>query len=508
MTHHFPLLPTPPQSDSSQDDAAQSHHTATMASDTGHTPQTGATDATTDTKIDLAVVPTSPSAEANGEWPSRGHARSSLFVFVPTTSRPEPITILGLDCTVPLLADALTPPLRHLLNEADVICAPGHLLEQLEEPTDRMLRRIPLALPLEPLLERLAQLRAAGAQVLVLSGGDPLFFGIGATIVRQLGAEAVRIIPAASSLQAACARLALPWHRVICLSLHGRENLTPLNTAASKGAPLCILTDARMTPDVIARHLLDRGVDWFTAHIFERMGAPDEEHRTLDLAATACAQFGRACVLILDPTGTVRRPHLGIDDAELAVDGCLTRKSVRAVALSLLDIGPRHVVWDIGAGSGAVTLEAAALAHEGRVIAVERDPSRALAIQENRRRFGAATVEVCLGQAPDCLRDLPEPQRIFIGGGLSGPNGASLLATACARLIPGGRLVADCVLLESFHRCREGLWKRGWALEILQIQTSEARPLGADSHLVARNPVFLLAARKPDSKKSAKDGRW
>ena len=123
-----------------------------------------------------------------------------------------------------------------------------------------MLRRIPLALPLEPLLERLAHLRSAGAQVLVLAGGDPLFFGIGATMARQLGPEAVRILPATSSLQAACARLTLPWHRVICLSLHGRQDLAPLNAAAGRGAPLCILTDARMTPDVIARHLLDRGV--------------------------------------------------------------------------------------------------------------------------------------------------------------------------------------------------------------------------------------------------------
>ena len=442
-----------------------------------------------------AVAP--PAPEADGDWPSRGQARSSLFVFIPSTSTPEPITVLGLDCAAPRLEDALTPAARRVLDDADVICAPGRLLDQVEEAPGRMLRRIPLTLPLEPLLERLAHLRSAGAQVVVLSGGDPLFFGIGATMARQLGTDAVRIVPAASSLQAACARLALPWHKVICLSLHGREDLAPLNAAAGRGAPLCILTDARMTPDLVARHLLDRGVDWFTAHVFERMGAPDESRRTLALADAASARFGNACVLILEPTGRVRRPRLGIEDAELAVDGCFTRRPVRAAALSLLGIGPRHVVWDLGAGSGAVSLEAAALAHEGRVIAVERDPGRAIAIQENRRRFGAATVEVCLGRAPACLRDLPGPQRIFIGGGLSGPDGDALLAAACARLAPGGRLVASCVLLESFQRCRDGLRQRGWPLEILQIQAAEARPLGADAHLAAQNPVFLLAARKP-----------
>lgn len=438
-----------------------------------------------------------PAPGADGDWPAKGPARSSLFVFIPTTSTPEPITVLGLDCAAPRLEDALTPPARRLLDDADVICAPARLLDQVAEAPGRMLRRIPLTLPLEPLLERLTHLRSAGAQVVVLSGGDPLFFGIGATMARQLGAEAVRIVPAPSSLQAACGRLALPWHRVVCLSLHGREDLAPLNAAAGKGAPVCVLTDTRMTPDLVARHLLDRGVDWFTAHIFERMGAPDESRQTLALAEAAGARFGSACVLILEPTGPARRPRLGIDDAELAVDGCFTRRPVRACALSLLGIGPRHVVWDVGAGSGAVALEAAALAHEGRVIAVERDPGRAIAIQENRRRFGAATVEVCLGRAPGCLRDLPEPQRVFIGGGLSGPDGDALLATVCARLSPGGRLVASCVLLESFRRCREGLRQRGWPLEILHVQAAEARPLGADAHLAAQNPVFLVAARKP-----------
>lgn len=416
---------------------------------------------------------------------------------------PKAIAVLGLDCAAPLLADALTTPQRRLLAEADVLCGPQRLLDQVEETQQRKLRRIPLSLPLAPLLENLARLRETGAQIVVLTGGDPLFFGIGESLSRQLGADSVRIIPAASSLQAACARLALPWAGVACVSLHGRTDLAPLNAAIGRGAPLCILTDARMTPDVIARHLLDRGVDWFTAHVFEGMGAPDERRVTLSVAEAACARFGPACVMILQAAGTVRRPCLGLDDAELALEGCFTRKPVRAAALAMLALAPRHVVWDVGAGSGAVALEAAALAHEGRVFAVERQPARALAIQENRRRFGAATLEVCLGSAPECLRRLADPERIFIGGGLSGPEGPDLLAACCARLAPGGRLVASCVLLASLELCRAELKKRGWPLEILQLQMAEARPLGQDEHLAARNPVFLLAARKPQDQGAA-----
>ena len=332
----------------------------------------------------------------------------------------------------------------------------------------------------------------------MLADGDPLLFGIGATLVRRMGADAVRLLPAVSSLQQACARLSLPWHKVICLSLHGRDDLRPLNVACGKNAPLCILTDARMSPDVLARHLLDRGVDWFDAHIFERMGAADECVSHLSMADAAGREFGPACTMVLIPMAPARRPHLGLDADQLAVDrGLISKKPVRAAALALLRIEAGHVVWDLGSGSGAVALEASVLAHEGRVIAVERSAGRAMGIQENRRRFGAANVEVRLGQAPECLPGLPDPQRVFIGGGLSGDDGDDILGHVCLRLPVGGRVVVSCVLLDSFSLCRRFFEDMGWPVEILQISASEGKSLGGDVHLAAMNPVFLLAAQKP-----------
>lgn len=146
-----------------------------------------------------------------------------------------------------------------------------------------------------------------------------------------------------------------------------------------------------------------------------------------------------------------------------------------------------------------MALEAAVLAHEGRVVAVERSAGRAMSIQENRRRFGAAILDVCLGQAPECLPSLPDPQRVFIGGGLSGEDAEDILGHVCHRLPPGGRLVASCVLLDTFCLCRRFLEGLDWPLEIMQIQASEARELAGDLHLAALNPVFLLAAQKPAS---------
>ena len=451
------------------------------------------------------------------DWPPMAEMLQSFFVFEPTIATPEPITVMGLDCARPRGLAGLAEAQRQLAEQADVICAGRTLLEEFsgrnpsadadttestqgpDSPcTALKARLLPLSSPLEPVLTRLSQLRAAGERVLVLADGDPLLFGIGATLVRRLGPTSVRLLPAVSSLQQACARLSLPWHKVICLSLHGRDDLRPLNVACGKNAPLCILTDARMSPDVLARHLLDRGVDWFEAHIFERMGATDEEVSHLSLADAASREFGPACTMVLVPAAPARRPYLGLDADQLAVDrGLISKKPVRAAALALLRIEAGHVVWDLGSGSGAVALEASVLAHEGRVIAVERSAGRAMGIQENRRRFGAANVEVRLGQAPDCLPGLPDPQRVFIGGGLSGDDGDDILGHVCLRLPVGGRVVVSCVLLDSFSLCRRFFEDMGWSVEILQISAAEGKTLGGDVHLSAMNPVFLLAAQKP-----------
>ena len=451
------------------------------------------------------------------DWPPMAEMLQSFFVFEPTIAQPEPITVMGLDCARPRGLAGLAEAQRQLAEQADVICAGRALLEEFSgrslstdadttesahNPDSQYpalkARLLPLSTPLEPVLTRLSQLRAAGERVLVLADGDPLLFGIGATLVRRLGPTSVRLLPAVSSLQQACARLSLPWHKVICLSLHGRDDLRPLNVACGKNAPLCILTDARMSPDVLARHLLDRGVDWFDAHIFERMGAADETVSHLSLADAASREFGPACTMILVPAAPARRPHLGLDADQLAVDrGLITKKPVRAAALALLRIEAGHVVWDLGSGSGAVALEASVLAHEGRVIAVERSAGRAMGIQENRRRFGAANVEVRLGQAPECLPGLPDPQRVFIGGGLSGDDGDDILGHVCLRLPVGGRVVVSCVLLDSFSLCRRFFEDMAWPVEILQISAAEGKTLGGDVHLAAMNPVFLLAAQKP-----------
>lgn len=446
-------------------------------------------------------------------WPPMSEMLHSLLVFEPSAqpsrrefSDPEhpsppaaePVVVMGIagGC------GAVPEPQRQLLASADLLCAGHGLLQRLfpgvRENDSANGNTLLLSAPLEPVYARIAEAHAAGLRVLVLADGDPLFFGIGASLARRMGRGAVRIIPALSSLQLACARLALPWHDVVCLSLHGRDCFGPLNASVGRGAPLCVLTDGDIRPDAVARHLLDRGVDWFFAHIFERLNFPDETATHVPLDKAADMDFGPACTLVLRPSGPPRRPFLGLDTGALAAeDGVVTKTPVRAAALALLRIAPGHTVWDIGSGSGAMAIEAAALAHQGCVVAVEKKPERVLCIEENRRRFGAALVDIHLGEAPDCLDALPEPQRIFIGGGLSGKDGLRMLLYVSRRLPPGGRVVVACVLLNTLVRCRDFFRDQGWHCEIVSVQAAESRPLAGDVHLAAMNPVFALSAQKP-----------
>lgn len=409
---------------------------------------------------------------------------------------PAPVPVLGL--AAPFSPDTLTPAALALLQSARLVCGGRRLLDAVA-PLVPQARLLPLAAPLETSLARLDEARARepGALV-VLADGDPLFFGIGATLVRRWGADAVRIHPAPSCLQLACARLGLPWQDVATVSLHGREALHPFLAAALRRRPFGVLTDARTTPALLARVLLDRGLSHFRVHVFEDLGFPHERRWQGSLTEASCRYFGPACTLLLLPDAAPRRPHLGLSAAALVSDrGLMTKQPVRAAALSLLRLAPDDIFWDIGAGSGALSIEAASLLPEGRVYAVERTPRRALDIQENRQRCGAANLHVTLGTAPAALASLPAPHAVFVGGGLSGGAAAPLLSALYARLLPGGRLVAACVLLDSLAACRQALRTLTTTPPILlQIAAAEARPLGADCHLAALNPVFLVMIEK------------
>ena len=386
--------------------------------------------------------------------------------------------------------------------------------------------------------------------VCVLADGDPLLYGIGTSLLRFFAPGELTFHPNVSALQTACARFGLPWHDCAALSLHGRDDLGPLFAALTHGNLAAVYTDARMSPDAVARRLLERGVAGWRMHVAEALCSDRERLVTVSLAEAAERSWHPVNIAVLERTETPPIPlALGLDETTLArEDGLMTKQPVRALALSLLRLAPDSTLWDLGAGSGAVSLEAARLLTRGRVVAVERRTARAADIRKNTARTGAWLVEVVeeaaevflgrqgenrsygtygthgtYGKNVQAQTDRPAPAshashtthtthlshtshsshsphfapptHIFLGGGASAP----VLLACGALLAPGGRMVVAAVLLSTLETVRGVIEELGWPLKIHQLMHHASSPLGADLRLVPSNPVFLLETQKPSS---------
>ena len=352
-----------------------------------------------------------------------------------------------------------------------------------------------------------------GGTALLLASGDPLFFGAASALRNWLrstyGSDALRdlhIIPNISSLQAMAARLGLDWSDLPCISLHGRTDWFPLwqALAQARSSHICLLTDNVRTPAHVANALITRGCEDSLLHIFSRLGSDAEDYACLPLKEARNYNAPDPNALILERIAAPGQPLVfGRDDASFINDaGLMTKGPARAVAIAALRLEAGQTLWDLGAGSGAVGLEAAALLPRGRIFAVERDAARANMIFDNRRLCGAWHLEIIHAELPGGLSELPDPDRIFIGGGLetdkAGVPPDSCLAVACDRLKPGGRLVVNCVLQSSLQAALAYFRQISWPVETTLLQAAQSRPLGGSEHFAAQNPVFILAAAKPE----------
>ncbi len=390
----------------------------------------------------------------------------------------------------------LSQLVRERIENADVLVGGKR---QLESFPDFAGERVLIVSPLQSILNIIREHSAAGRKVMVMADGDPLFYGIGKRIVEELGRENVRIMPGVTTLQTAAARLGIPWHDITLVSLHGRGDFAPVFAALTHTDMVAVFTDADNSPAAIAKAMLERGAGNFGMWVFEDLESELERVGKYNLGHAATQNFSPLNFVVLERTSVPSVPlRLGIpDDDFLREQGLITKGPVRAAGLATLSIKTDAVVWDIGAGCGAVSIEAAVLARNGAVYAIEREQRRYDFIKENIRRTGAYLVHPVLGEAPGCFEQLPDPDRIFIGGGIAGHNG--VLETACKRLKSGGRLTTHCILLDSLNETKRHLTDMGWPVSITQIQGSLSRPLAGDMQMKGLNPVFIVATRKPDA---------
>jgi len=347
---------------------------------------------------------------------------------------------------------------------------------------------------LDALLETIRRERER-RRVVVLASGDPLCFGLGTRLAEALGREHLEFHPNVSAVAGAFARLGEPWQAAALVSLHGREGSAALADALVRARRVAVFTDAARSPAWVGEFVLRRGLTDARLWVFERLGEGDERCRCLTPAEAAAGSFAEPNLVVvgLEPSPGV--PFLGVPEDRLAHEaGLITKAEVRAVAIARLQPGPGQVLWDLGAGSGAVGLEAGRLMPGGQVWAVEQHPARAAQIRENRRRLGAWYLEVVEARLPGGLEALPDPDRVFLGGG--GDGLSDIVAAAARRLRPGGRVVVNTVVLERVAAAMAALRAAGLSADAVQVQISRSRPMPGGQRLEALNPVWVMTGSR------------
>ncbi len=399
----------------------------------------------------------------------------------------KPIEVIGLGMGPTDVSEAM----RGLIAGAEVLAGGRRLLGWFPEYPGR---RLVLAGGMEEWMASVAE-AAQNEKVAVLASGDPGFFGIAARLAGRLGRAALRIHPNVTAVQAAFARLGRPWQEARVVSLHGR-GLDGLWPALRGAEAVAVFTDPENTPARLAAAMLAQGQAGWRLFVAEELGAPGERCGEYSLAQAAERGFAPLNLAVLLRTSEPEPLHLGLpEEAYDHQAGLITKAEVRAVALARLRLRPGLTLWDLGAGCGSVGIEACLLLPGGRVYAVEKDPGRAAQIEANRARFGAAELSVLRAELPAGLEGLPDPDRVFVGGG--GAALGQIVAACLDRLRPGGVLVASAVRLGAVQAAREAIAAAGLPAEAVQVAIGRSAELAGDLYLKALNPVWLVGACKP-----------
>ena len=377
----------------------------------------------------------------------------------------------------------LTEEARRAIQCADaVFCADRHA--GLVPDTGK---RRPLT-PFSAALDEMDALLRENRRPAVLVSGDAGLYSLLPVLKKRFGPGKLRVLPGVSSLQALCARLCVPWQEAAILSAHGRElSSSALCHAVRTHAQTLLLLDGERDPNWVWNALKAGGLDDVRLTVGERISYPDErvaayERRAYDPLSAALVENGH-------PERGL--PPIGLpDDAFIRGKTPMTKREIRVQVLSALALPPDAVMWDVGAGTGSVTVECARQCPLGRVYAVERDEEALKLTEENRARFHLENVEIIAGSAPEALESLPAPTHVFLGG--TGGKAQAILEKLKGLNAPV-RLCAAAVTMESAQEY--------WALlreyrhfSAVQIAVSRIEPVGGYHMLRAQNPVFLFSA--------------
>ncbi|OMF92131.1 bifunctional cobalt-precorrin-7 (C(5))-methyltransferase/cobalt-precorrin-6B (C(15))-methyltransferase [Paenibacillus sp. FSL R7-0337] len=392
-------------------------------------------------------------------------------------------------------AGGLTPDSLGIVNNSEVLLGGERQLNFFGRYRGE---KIVLQGGLKPFTDKLEEVWRERRTV-VLASGDPFFFGIAGYLVRRFGPEHVEVIPHYSSVQLAFARLGDSWQDAELISLHGRP-IQGLAQRIDGKHKIALLTDENNTPAVIAAYLREFGMMEYEAFVCERLGGAEELCRFWTLEEMETREFAALNVVILRRKQEVSIPMrrgFAYPDEEFRQrkpeKGLITKREVRALVLSELNLSEDAVVWDIGSGSGAVAAECARIARLGKVYALEKSAENLPNMAANRLKF-RADFEIIQEKAPQGLAALPDPDAVFIGG--SGGELANIIGHSAARLRPEGRIVVGAITVETLHGSMEALKAAGLACEVTMLQASRGKPILGMTRFDGMNPVYVVSGRR------------
>ncbi|WP_060510559.1 bifunctional cobalt-precorrin-7 (C(5))-methyltransferase/cobalt-precorrin-6B (C(15))-methyltransferase [Pseudomonas sp. NBRC 111124] len=334
-----------------------------------------------------------------------------------------------------------------------------------------------------------------GEPVCVLASGDPMFYGVGASLARQVPAAEMHVLSMPSSCALAAARLGWPLQDVHVVSVVARP-LAALNAHLYSGQRLLVLSNDGDSPAAIAALLRERGFGPSRLQVLEHLGGTAERQLTGTADDWPHSEIAHLNLVAIECLASPDAPRLarvpGLADSAFRHDGQLTKRDVRAITLARLAPQPGELLWDVGAGCGSIGIEWMRAHPACRTLAIEADEGRQGFIEYNRDALGVPGLQLVRGKAPEALAELERPDAIFIGGGVTREG---VLPLCWERLRPGGRLVANAVTLQSELALAHFREQHGG--ELTRIHVAQAQPLGAFDTWRQALPITLLDVVKP-----------
>ena len=396
------------------------------------------------------------------------------------------ITLIGMGSGCP---ESLTVQGYAALREADLILGARRLLSAL--PAGCTENRAAAYLP-DEILELL---HASGCEnAALLYSGDTGFYSGASALVERLQAQGYQpvVLPGLSSVQMLSAALGRPWQDWKLVSAHGRACDPVAEILAHP--QVFFLTGGGDTPATLCAKLTAAGLGAAHALVGENLGTPDEKIHFGTAQELAGQTFASLSVLLVEHAVHPERRTPGLpDEAFIRGEVPMTKQEVRAAALAKLAVRPADTLWDVGAGTGSVSVELALAAPQGHVYAVECEPDACALIRRNREKFAAWNLSLIEGRAPAALEALPAPDAVFIGG--TKGSMAAVVDTVLAKNA-NARICIAAIALESLSAAIAALTAHGLSAEVTQLAVSRTRPAGRLHLLTANNPIFLITGER------------